>query len=213
MTHTEPSFSSNCVTKRQTHRRLARQRRQQLTERQQQRASQALIKNIALLTPYRNAATVAMYWPSDGEISPLALLTAPHTSRKTWYLPILHPFLTRKLWFAPYKRQAPLIRNRFNIPEPLDRIAQRRAPWSLDLILLPLVCFDAQGGRIGMGGGFYDRVFGRAQHRARQPWLIGIAHSCQQVDHIPLAPWETPLDAVVTDKQIHYCSTRMQAHH
>ena len=78
---------------------------------------------------------------------------------------------------------------------------QQVKAWRLDLVLVPLVGFDPQGNRLGMGGGFYDRTFayrGRRKHTSR-PCLIGLAHECQRVEHLPCAGWDIPLDGVITD--------------
>jgi len=99
-----------------------------------------------------------------------------------------------------------LTRNRFRIAEPIPCAARQRAPWTLDLILLPLVGFDLHGGRLGMGGGFYDRCLAyRQRHKQWQkPVLLGVAHACQQVDRLTLASWDVRLDAVVTDRDWHH---------
>lgn len=93
-----------------------------------------------------------------------------------------------------------MIVNRFGIPEP-DRNAKRLPSRLLSVVLLPLVGFDSDGNRLGMGGGFYDRTFGYAIHSsARRPRLIGVAYECQRsADGLPRRPWDVPLDGVVTE--------------
>ena len=97
--------------------------------------------------------------------------------------------------------------NRLGIQEPqgLRTIAPRR----LDLVLLPLVGFDARGVRLGAGGGYYDRAF--AFRRWRRAWhaprLIGIAYSFQQVDTLTPAAHDVLLAAVVTEKGMLRCAT------
>lgn len=93
-----------------------------------------------------------------------------------------------------------MVCNRFGIPEP--RRSQRRLPpWLLQLVLMPLVGFDKRGGRLGMGGGFYDTTFAfKHQKMGARPTLIGLAHACQEVESLPLAHWDVPLNAIATDK-------------
>lgn len=68
----------------------------------------------------------------------------------------------------------------------------------LDVCFMPLLGFDAQGHRLGMGGGFYDRYF---EHNSGTQ-LIGVAHDCQQVDSLPVDNWDVKLHAIVTESQI-----------
>ena len=69
---------------------------------------------------------------------------------------------------------------------------------------MPLVGFDEQGTRLGMGGGFYDRSF--AFRRQRRHWtgpqLLGLAHGCQKVSQLPTAPWDIPLDGIASDHEV-----------
>ncbi len=95
-------------------------------------------------------------------------------------------------------------RNRFGIPEPLTHKRVHVPPWGLDLICMPLVAFDRQGNRLGMGGGFYDRSL--AYRRGRQSWhkprLLGIAHALQEVAELEPRPWDIPLSGVATEAEI-----------
>ncbi|GLK87605.1 hypothetical protein GCM10017655_06670 [Pseudomonas turukhanskensis] len=92
--------------------------------------------------------------------------------------------------------------NRFRIAEPTAKPQRQRKVWALDLIMLPLVGFDPEGGRLGMGGGFYDRSLAYLQrrHNWHKPTLLGLAHECQKVDRLALASWDVVLHATVTDQ-------------
>ncbi|PLK27773.1 5-formyltetrahydrofolate cyclo-ligase [Novosphingobium sp. TH158] len=69
-----------------------------------------------------------------------------------------------------------------------------------DVMFCPLVGFSAEGGRIGMGGGHYDRWLG-----ADRPALaIGLGWDCQLVEELPLEPHDAPLDAVVTPTRLYW---------
>ena len=68
-------------------------------------------------------------------------------------------------------------------------------------MLTPLVAFDDQGNRMGMGKGFYDRTF-EFVRQTKKPILIGMAHSCQQVDYLEPTEWDIPLNGLATEEQL-----------
>ena len=174
-----------------------RDRRRGLTAGERTRASERLCRRICRHPVFINAGCVGIYYPNDGEIDPTALAEAGSTRR--FFLPVLPPPGQRRLWFAPWKPGDRLIADRYGIPEPASR-ARIRAE-NLDLLLTPLVAFDRVGGRIGMGGGYYDAsldfLTGRARiHPAR---VYGVAYQFQQIDLIPLEAWDIPMHGVFTD--------------
>ena len=67
-----------------------------------------------------------------------------------------------------------------------------------DVILAPLLAFDAGGWRLGYGGGFYDRTVAGLRAFGQRVTLIGIAYEGQKVDKIPVGPFDMPLDAVLS---------------
>ncbi len=70
-----------------------------------------------------------------------------------------------------------------------------------EILIVPLVAFDRQGGRLGYGGGFYDRTL--EQLRARGPVLaIGFAYAAQEVDALEQEPTDQPLDLLVTEAEV-----------
>lgn len=70
-----------------------------------------------------------------------------------------------------------------------------------EILIVPLVAFDARGGRLGYGGGFYDRTLERLRAR-RSTLAIGFAYDAQQADDLPLEPTDQPLDMVVTETRV-----------
>lgn len=70
-----------------------------------------------------------------------------------------------------------------------------------EILIVPLVAFDAKGGRLGYGGGFYDRTLEGL--RAIRPTLaIGFAFDAQEDDGLPLEPTDQPLDMVITESRV-----------
>ncbi len=190
-------------------RRQMRAARRTLTAQQQQQAANGLARLLKRYPPLLRSQRVGLYLPNDGEIDPRPLLDMLWARGKDVYLPVLHPIRHNRLWFVQHHPGAKLKKNMFGICEPDPHLNRRVTPWSLDLVLLPLVAFDAQGGRLGMGGGFYDRTFAYQQQRAglQRPRLIGLAHELQRVERLPVASWDIPLSAIVTDQQIYEVAT------
>lgn len=188
---------------RQALRKTLRARRRALTLRQQTRAAHALVQQLKHQPLFLRSRRLAFYWPSDGEIDPRPLIREAWRRGKQCYLPVLAPDKSNRLWFVRYTPATPLLKNRFGIPEPQMRCRQRLAAQYLDAVFLPLVGFDRRGGRMGMGGGFYDRSLAFKQTSNRHsPYLIGLAHQCQQVEQLQLAHWDIPLCAIATDREL-----------
>lgn len=180
-------------------RQKLRQRRRRLSAGQQAMAATALYRRLAQHPLFRRARHIAFYLPSNGEIDPRWLMQAAQRQGKALYLPVLTPPPHPGMCFQRLLPGESLTLNRFHIAEPRFCQSRQRPVALLDLILLPLVGFDAQGGRLGMGGGFYDRALASVQFR-RRPWLVGVAHECQKVDHLPLQTWDVKLQATFTDQ-------------
>lgn len=70
-----------------------------------------------------------------------------------------------------------------------------------EILIVPLVAFDAQGGRLGYGGGFYDRTLEQLR-RKRATLAIGFAFDAQEAETLPLEPTDQPLDMVVTESRV-----------
>lgn len=143
---------------------------------------------VALLTQ-RNPRVWCAYLANDGEAD-IAPLITPATA------PVGLPRITEKLMhFHAWSPGEPLVRNRFQIDEP-EESATRLDAARIELLLMPLVAFDAAGNRLGMGGGFYDRFLGS---QSVQPYCVGVAFAEQQAPSpLPSAAWDIPLHAVVT---------------
>ena len=190
-------------------RRMVRKARRELTPSQQRKAAQGLYRQLAQHPLFRRAKHISLYLPTDGEIDPRLLLRAAQRRGKATYLPVLSAWPRTKMVFQRVRPGEKLRPNRFRILEPRVNICQQRKVWALDLVLLPLVGFDDAGGRLGMGGGFYDRSLAYLARRQswRKPTLLGLAHECQKVERLVQASWDVPLAGTVTDKQWYIAQT------
>jgi 5-formyltetrahydrofolate cyclo-ligase len=167
--------------------------------RQAARASLRLALRHGLLL---RAQRIGFYLPKGGEFDSHALLNQALWMQRDCYLPIL-PRRGRVLRFGRIGRNTRMTTNRYGIAEPLDARPLRAR--QLDLLLMPLVGFDHQGYRPGMGGGYYDATLAFMHHRRlwRKPRLVGVAYECQRVEMLPHDPWDMPLDAVLTERRLY----------
>lgn len=176
-------------------RRILRARRRALSPFAQRRAAIRLAQQVEQLPWFIRAQTLAFYRAADGEIDPLPLMRLAWARGKRTFLPRLRR--DRSLMFVEYRRGMPLRANRFGIPEPYG--SKSISLQQLDVVCVPLVGFDRGGGRLGMGGGFYDHTFVR--RGVNQPKLIGLAHSIQEHAALPRDAWDIALSGVVTERE------------
>ena len=194
-------------------RRMLRKARRALTPNEQRKAANGLYRQLAQHPLFRRAKHISLYLPTDGEIDPRLLLRAAQRRGKATYLPVLSAWPRTKMVFQRVRPGEKLLPNRFRILEPRVNISRQRKVWALDLVLLPLVGFDDAGGRLGMGGGFYDRSLAYLARRQswRKPTLLGLAHECQKVDRLAQASWDVPLAGTVTDKRWYIAKTPLES--
>ena len=136
---------------------------------------------------------VAGYWPIRTEVSPLPLMAGLVRDGLPTSLPVTPGpggFLTFRAW----KEGDALVEGPYGTSEP----GPEAPVVTPDILLVPLLAFDAGCRRLGYGGGFYDRTI--ASLRARNPGTraVGLAYQEQLVDQLPIGSHDEPLDAVLT---------------
>ncbi len=188
-----------------TVRKNMRVARRALTSAQQRNAAYGLLNQVLKHPLYQRSRRIAFYLPNDGEIDPTLALHKALDQNKECYLPVLYRGGENRLLFGRTLTLTNMKLNRFGIPEP--NIAKYGWVFSneLDLILAPLVAFDDEGNRIGMGGGFYDSSLKhlRLNRHWQRPYVLGLAHEFQHVESIGRNAWDVPLRGAITDQQIY----------
>ncbi len=153
-------------------------------------AAAAIDRALASLGLPRANSRISAFHPFDGEIDPSKVIRRARALGCEVYYPVITSLRARRMRFV-----AP------DAARGRDTINPR---W-LDLVLVPLVGFDARGQRLGMGAGFYDRHFAFLRHRTawRRPLLLGLAFDVQRVDRLAEAAHDVPLWGVVTERGIY----------
>ena len=188
-------MKSTQQTLRNQLRQQIRKTRANLTALQQLKAEVSITQQALALIEERNAQHIALYLSFDGEISTDKLIKILWAQGKQVYLPVLHPFNPNHLLFLRYLPDTPMLKNKFGIWEPKLNVQNVLPLDELDILFTPLVAFDKQGNRLGMGGGFYDRTL---QHWQKSPFIpVGLAHQCQQVEQLPTEAWDVPLHQIL----------------
>ena len=186
-----------------TIRQQLRAARRALTADQQRVFADQLAATICREPVFLRAKRIGIYLANDGEIDPSIVIEIALKAGKRCFLPILHPLKVNRLYFGEYSAKTALLPNRFGILEPNLKTNQLAPPWSLDIIFMPLVAFDRQGNRMGMGGGFYDRTLAfTARGNRQKPMLIGLAHSSQEIEQLAQQNWDIPLHLIATNREI-----------
>ena len=178
-----------------------RKQRRALTSETNRRHGEAVARRLAHLLPFRKAKRIGLYLSVNGELDTKALISLARKQGKSLYLPVLHPFLHGRLLFCRWDKGGRLVRNRFGIEEPVCSSSRLKHLRGLDFVIVPLVAFDTNRNRIGMGGGYYDRTFYYAKsfRQWKRPMLVGVAHQFQQVEYIDASALDVLLDLIVTE--------------
>lgn len=155
-------------------------------------AAKALIEHFPLELARRGI--VAGYWPLGSEIDSRPLLLALADAGATIALPHIAsrdvlPVFRR--WTAGDR----LVADAYGIMAPAPE-AEALSP---AMVLAPLLAFDRRGGRLGQGGGHYDKLL--AALKPAGVLAIGLAFASQEIVATPVGPYDQTLDWIVTDKE------------
>ncbi len=159
-------------------------------------ASLKLIDNFPL--ELAKLSPVAGYWPVGGEIDGRPLLAALAKAGRTVALPRMES-RAGPARFLAWKGTEALTADAFGVPSP----PATGADLSPRLFLVPLLAFDRCGGRLGQGGGHYDRII--SLYRAHGAIAAGLAYAEQEMDAVPTGPHDAHLDWVITPKEAIRC--------
>jgi 5-formyltetrahydrofolate cyclo-ligase len=183
-------------------RRRLRRLRLELDADERATAEQAILFWLERLRVFRRGVRVALYLPMPGEVDLRPGLERAWRRGATVFVPRIASRRRGRMSFVRWMPGAAERRNVFGIVEPAGTVRPTPAR-QLDVVVVPVVGFDRRGNRLGMGAGFYDRALRRRLDPAR-PWrrprLVGVAFACQELEAIPVSPWDVPLDLIVTER-------------
>ena len=145
----------------------------------------------AFLARLDRGLTVTSYVPIGSETDPSPLARAAVAAGCVLALPHV-TVRSEPMRFLAWETEAALEAGPFGLSQPSALAAELRP----DIILTPMLAFDAKLDRLGQGAGYYDGAFARFP----DAWRVGVAWSVQQVEDLPVDPWDMALHAVVTEQ-------------
>ncbi|MSP29783.1 MAG: 5-formyltetrahydrofolate cyclo-ligase [Acetobacteraceae bacterium] len=153
-----------------------------------------LARHVLASYPPPDGAIVAGYWPMGTEIDILPLLIALHEFGHRIALPVT-PKRGAALSFRAWHPGAAIVAEAFG--------TQRSTGEALvpDFLLVPLLAFDRAGRRLGYGGGYYDRTLPLLPRAT----LLGCGFAAQEVDEVPVGPYDIALPAIATERGVTLC--------
>lgn len=175
-----------------------KEKRGQLSSDNVCRLGEAIFRNILDSNILNDKKRIAIYYSVNNEVTTEQIIKHLWAENKELFLPIIK---FNQLMFGSYKSGDNLNNNKFGIPEPVTRTEDLIAADILDLVIVPLVAFDSNCNRLGMGGGYYDRAlaFKQTSSQIRSPLLIGLAYELQKVNALEINSWDIPMDGIISE--------------
>lgn len=169
-----------------------------LPEAERQQASARILDQLAVILATHPPGLIGFCWPIRAEVDCRPLIarlidTGWHAAMPVVVAP------AAPMQFRTWTPAVPMTVDPHGIPVPAA--AACAVP---DVLLLPLVAFDAAGFRLGYGGGYFDRTLAACDPR---PVTIGVGFAAAAVATIHPEPHDIPLDAIVTESNVHYRDT------
>lgn len=207
---TEPSLHASKSELRKT----IRQRRAELSADQRRHLDAAINRHLLDCASRLQPGLVAAFLAFDGEPDLAPALRELGRRGVRLALPFVQEDPTHadspggtSICYRRWSGDSDLRPNRYGILEPVGTLEIGVA--EVDLALIPLVAWDAAGGRLGMGASFYDRLFQPFAGEAR-PLRMGVAYRAQQVERVPREPWDVSLHMVLTESGCLDCRERQE---
>ena len=181
-----------------TIRRETLKRRDNIPQEVREAKDRAILATVLSYPPFSDSDTVMLYASFSSEVNTFPIIEYVLKEGKQVVLPRVNREAKRLDLFIIDSLDT-LTRGYMGIMEP-DPVSSTRADSvNIDLIVLPGAAFDEKGGRIGYGGGYYDRLLGSIQC---SPHLLALAYEEQIVDQVPVEEHDIKVHAIITDRRI-----------
>lgn len=172
--------------------------------------SVSITSRLLSFTPLLQAKIVFVYMHFRSEVQTLDLIQNLLAEGKQVAIPYTLKEESRLLAVIVTDPASQVGRGYCGIPEPLPEMIESGLcpPEDIDLVLVPGSVFDRTGGRLGYGGGFYDRFLSLETPGALR---VGLAYELQLVDQVPVEAHDQYMDFLITENQLYDCGRKRYA--
>ena len=186
------------VTKRELRKQIF-QRRDRLSAEEIREYSRQIARRLYGLPEYRESRVIMFFLSFRSEVDTRSMVEESLARGKEVLVPKALPDSREMIASRLLDCREDLAPGAYGIPEPKESALRVVDPLQIDLLIVPGVAFSEDGRRLGYGGGYYDRFFGRL--RPGVP-LLALAFELQIVPEVPVQPWDRPVDLIVTEKRV-----------
>ncbi|MGG1697285.1 5-formyltetrahydrofolate cyclo-ligase [Bacillus zhangzhouensis] len=171
---------------------------EQMSSEEFKRNAAVLYEHLFQLTAWKQAKTIALTMSRGKEVPTRPLIEKAWEEGKTVCVPTCFPE-SKEMIFYQYTPQTKMNSSYFGLTEPDPETSAAVHKEAIDLMIVPGVCFDHQGYRIGYGGGYYDRYLVDYQGET-----LALCLSVQQIEHVPAETHDMPVSIIVSEKGVMY---------
>lgn len=174
------------------------ERRKEIPAATRAQAPHSILNQLLTMSEFIKAETVSSFVSFRDELDMTPTNEWILANGKILLLPYIDP-AQRKMSFYEVRDLSSLQRNDYGILEPDPKVHELFDELNIECVLTPGVAFDANGYRLGYGGGFYDKFFSRIRKTTPR---IGVAFEIQFVDRLPTEAYDEPVHYLISEKTI-----------
>ncbi|MDH5525252.1 MAG: 5-formyltetrahydrofolate cyclo-ligase [Desulfobulbaceae bacterium] len=175
--------------------------RDRLPPAERSQKSKAIAERLWAIPAFAGSATLLIYVNFRSEVETLGLIKTCLQKGMRVCVPLTVMAEHQLLAYEINDPERDLVPGYCNIPEPDPQRLRLVEPAAIDTVILPGSVFDEQGGRLGYGGGYYDRFL---QYHAPQALRIGVAYDLQLIEAVPVEPHDQQLHYLITESKTIY---------
>lgn len=184
-------------------RKLKIQARNNLSSAERDKFSKQIVGRVLASDAYHKAQNIMVYRAVKGEVDLRALEAVAKKDGKALYYPLCVS-KTDMIALAPNDNlpvgQIAWEKGAFGIMEPVREYSGEILPEELDMVICPCTVFDEQGGRMGMGAGYYDRYL----KKCTKACATTVAFEVQKTEHVPMEEWDIRMNMIFTEREVYY---------